>query len=110
MKYEKYYYKVHIEVWKHGENGRFGFINISHIPYKKLYEIFHHQIIKEEFLFEEVGGYQIDEPLYIKHKTFFDKEIPFKFDFSFFEYWIGLTGDDFNKYKKDYYEEWPPSI
>ncbi|MDR6197970.1 hypothetical protein [Siphonobacter sp. SORGH_AS_0500] len=41
-------------------------------------------------------------------KDFFDNEIPFTFDFSLFDYAVGLTGDPIEKYEKDYYDEWPP--
>ena len=52
-------------------------------------------------------SYFIEKHLYIKHKEFFDKEIPFTFDFELFEYSVALTGDDYNKLKPNHYGELP---
>lgn len=41
--------------------------------------MFRDQGTKEKFLFDDVGGYYIDEKLYKKHKSFLDEEVPFKF-------------------------------
>jgi hypothetical protein len=103
---EKYYYQVYLELWRNDE--LFGMVNISHIPYIKFEELFKDQITKEKFLWEDIAGYWITEELYHKHKEYLDKEMPFKFDFTLFEYSIGLCGDKMEKYKKDYYDELPP--
>lgn len=104
---KKYYYQVHLEVVLKGAEFIFGFINISHIPYKKFEELFMNQVRTERFLFDEGMSYFIEEDLYMRNKEFFDKKIPFTFDFNLFEYSVALTGDDFSKLKKNYYEELP---
>jgi len=104
---KKYYYKVHLEVVLKGADFIFGFINISHIPYSKLEELFFDQVVTEKFLFDEGMSYFIEEDLYMKNKVFFDKEIPFTFDFNLFDYSVSLTGDDLSKLKRNYYEELP---
>lgn len=104
---KKYYYKVHLEVVLKRADFIFGFINISHIPYSKLEELFFDQVVTEKFLFDEGMSYFIEEDLYMKNKVFFDKEIPFTFDFNLFDYSVSLTGDDLSKLKRNYYEELP---
>lgn len=106
---EKYYYQLYLQIVSKGADVVFGYINVSHIPYEKFYELFLDQVTTETFLFEDFS-YFIDKELYEKNKVFLDKEIPFTFDFDLFEYSIGLTGDKIEKYKKDYYEELPPLI
>jgi len=105
---KKYYYQVHLEVVLNGSDFVFGFINISHISYKKFEELFFDQITHERFLFDDAISYFIEPNLYNKHKEFFDNEIPFTFNFDLFEYSVALTGDDFDKLKPNYYEELPP--
>ena len=104
----KYYYQVDLEVVLKGASYVFGFINVSHIPYSKFEELFKDQVKHERFLFDDSMGYLIKEDLYNRHKDFFDKEIPFKFDFSLFEYSVGLSSVEIQKYRKDYYEDLPP--
>jgi hypothetical protein len=110
MEAEKFYYQVDLEIVLKGTDFVFGFINISHIPYTKFEELFRDQVTREKFLFDDSLSYFIEEDLYIKHKEFFDKEIPFTFDFSLFTYSVSLSGDTMDKYKKDYYEELPPKL
>lgn len=105
---DNYYYQVDLEVVLKNTDYVFGFINISHIPYSKLDELFRSQVTYERFLFDDSLGYIIDQELYNEHKEFFDNEIPFTFDFSLFEYSVGLSGDLIEKYEKHYYEELPP--
>jgi hypothetical protein len=104
---KKYYYQVYLEVVLKGSDFVFGFINISHIPYKKFEQLFMDQVRDEKFLFDDSLGYFIEEDLYFKNREFFDKEIPFTFDFKLFEYSVTLSGDDLSKLKKNYYEELP---
>ena len=105
---EKYYYQVYLDVVLRNEEHMFGSINISHIPYKKLEELFLDQVVAERFLFDDAMSYQISEKLYKKNKKFFDEEIFFRFDFDLFEYSVSLTGDLMSKYQPDYYSELPP--
>lgn len=107
---KKYYYKVYLEVVKKGADFVFGYINISNIPYSKFEELFRDQVGDERFLFDDSIGYFIEEELYLKHKEYLDKNIPFTFDFTLFEYSVSLAGDEFDKLKKDYYEELPPLL
>ena len=104
---ENFYYQVHLEVVLKGADFVFGFINISHIPYRKFEELFMDQVVHETFLFDDSMSYFIEEELYNQHKEYLDREIPFTFDFNLFEYSVSLTGDKMDKYKKDYYEELP---
>jgi hypothetical protein len=107
MSKKRYYYKVDLEVSLPNADYVFGYIDISHIPYSKLEELFQDQIKEEQFLFED-RSYFITENVYKKHKEYLDYEIPFKFDFSIFEYSVGLSGVEIDKYKKDYHENLPP--
>jgi len=104
---KKHYYKVYLEVVLKGADFVFGFINISNIPYSKLEELFRDQVIDERFLFDDSLGYFIEQELYLKHKEYLDKNIPFTFDFDLFVYSVGLTGVETHKYEKDYYEKLP---
>lgn len=107
---KKFYCITELEVVLKGANFVFGFINISHIPYNKLEELFMAQVKHERFLFDDGMGYWIDEKLYQQHKVFLDEEIPFTFDFKLFDYSVHLSSVDVDKYKKNYYEELPPSF
>ena len=107
---KNYYYKVYLEVALKGADFVFGFINISNIPYSKLLELFKSQFVDERFMFDSVNGYFIDEELYLEHKEYLDKNIPFTFDFGMFLYSVSFTSVDQQKYKKDYYEELPPLL
>jgi hypothetical protein len=108
--HEQFYYKVYLEVVLKGADYIFGFINISHIPYAKLEELFKDQVIHERFLFDDSMGYSIEKELYNKHGEFFNKEIPFTFDFNLFTYSVSLTSVEIKKYKEDYYKELPPDF
>ena len=106
---KKYYYKVYLQVSLRSEETVTGSINISHIPYSKLEEIFKDEIMEDQrFLFDHAIVYMIDEQLYNKHKDFLDKEISFKFKFDLFEYAVMLTEVKVENYKKDYHEDLPP--
>ncbi|WP_158800589.1 hypothetical protein [Pedobacter sp. L105] len=107
---KKYYYQVDLTVALTTSEFVFGYINISHIPYFKFMELFKDQVVNEKFLFDDSLSYFIDEELYIKHKEFFDKEIPFAFDFGLFEYSVSLSSVDAQNYQKNYYEELPPLL
>jgi len=107
---KKYFYKVYLEVALKTSEYVFGYINISHIPYSKLEELFRDQVTYEKALFDDTMSYFIEDELYNKHKEYLDSEIPFKFDFNLFEYSVGLSSVEVQKYKKDYYEELPPPL
>lgn len=99
-----------MEVVLKGTNFVFGYINISNIPYSKLEELFRDQVREERFLFDDSVGYFIEEDLYLKHKEYLDKNIPFTFDHGLFVYSVGMSGVEPHKYKKDYYDELPPFL
>jgi hypothetical protein len=103
---KKIHYLVEMEVALKNSPYVFGFINISHIPYSKLNELFSDQIDKERFLFDDSRGYMIEESLYNNYKDFFDKEIHFTFDFNLFEYSVRLSSA--TKDKTYYHEVLPP--
>lgn len=107
MKTKKYYYQVCLDIFLKGAKDALGFINISQIPYKKFEELFKDQVKNEKFLFDNNLSYQITEELYEKNKEFLDTEIPFTFDFNLFSYTVSLSGDEIDKYKKDFFEELP---
>lgn len=107
---KNYYYKVYLEVVLKGADSVFGYINISNIPYSKLEELFKSQFVNERFMFDSVNGYFIEEALYLEHKEYLDKNIPFTFDFNLFDYSVGLTSVEAHKYNKDYYEDLPPLL
>ena len=100
MNKKQHYFEVTLDVSLKTSDYVFGSINVSHIPYWKLIEIFQDQIaefklrpdMEHRFLFENLGGYMIGEPLYQKHKEYLDKEIDFTFDFSLFEYSKAYAG------------------
>jgi hypothetical protein len=102
-------YQVDLEVALRASNFIFGFINVSHIPYDKLTDIFQTQMVELQhaFLFQDSAGYIIDEELYRANKEYFDKEIPFGFDFSLFEYSISLSGCYKENYRQNYHKDLP---
>jgi hypothetical protein len=59
----KLYYKVTLDVALIESAYRFGSINISHIPYKKLAEIFKDKITDERYLFDDDKSYFFDQDL-----------------------------------------------
>jgi hypothetical protein len=105
------YYRVDLEVAMRTSDTVFGFINVSHIPYNELARIFRTQMLalRHAFLFQDSVGYRIDEELYQSNKAYFDQEIPFKFDFSLFEYTISFSGCYKEEYKQNYKQELPPN-
>ena len=107
---KKNYYLVSLTVALTTSEYVFGDINISHIPYVKLEELFKDQVKNERYLFDDSMSYFITDKLYQKHKEYLDREIPFKFDFELFEYSVGLSSVEIRKYKKNYHEELPPSF
>lgn len=108
MEAQKLYYQVYLDIVLKAKNVVLGFINISHIPYSKLDELFRDQVKHERFLFDDAIVYAIDKKMYQQHKVFLDKEVPFMFDFKLFDYTVSLTGIEVEKYKQDYYEALPP--
>lgn len=110
MEKDKLYYKVFLEVALVNSRHVFGFINISHIPYEKFQEIFSEQITDERYLFEDSKSYFIEQPLYEDFKVFFEESIPFRFDFTLFEYSVGFASVNVDRYKKDYYYTMPPML
>ncbi|TGE28729.1 hypothetical protein [Hymenobacter metallicola] len=112
MKKNLNYFQVRLEVALPTSEYVFGFINISHILYSKLTEIFHEQLVefKQRFLFDDIGGYVIDESLYQKHKPYFDQEIPFNFDFTLFQYSVSICSVKRSDRKKSYHKHQPPLL
>jgi hypothetical protein len=105
----KHYYQVRLEISLKTEDTILGFVNISHISYKKFEEIFADDITEEQrFLFDNVGSYIITEELYLKHEEYLSRQISFDFRFDIFHYAVGLVSIEADGYKKDYYEGLPP--
>jgi hypothetical protein len=105
---QRYFYQVDLELWSKKKERIFTFVNISHIPYIKLREIFENQITDENYLFDDVSGYRINRKLFKKHKKFLKENILCDFDFDLFEYWVSLSGDKIEKLKRTSYTSWPP--
>ncbi len=105
------YYQVDLEVALATSDFIFGFINISHIPYAKLARVFQVQIqeLQHAFLFQDSAGYRLSEEVYLANKSYLDQEIPFKFDFSLFEYSVSLSGCYKENYRQVYHKELPPN-
>lgn len=103
------YYQVELEVVLPPSDYFFGYINISHIPYAKLAEIFQAQMLEfgHTFLFQDTTSYRLNEEVYRANKSYLDKEIPFKFDFSLFEYSVGFSGCYKEDYRQSYHKELP---
>jgi hypothetical protein len=108
-KQQDYYYQVDLELWSKATKSIFTFVNISHIPYIKLVEIFKDKIGDERYLFDNVAGYQIDLELYNKYKDCFTDNILCDFDFNLYDYWVGLSGDKIGKIKRSHHTSWPPN-
>ena len=108
MKQKEHYFEVALDVSLTTSAYVFGSINISHIPYAKWEEVFHAQIIeyKDRFLFEN-SSYQIDEALYQLHEAYLKKEIPFTFDFTLFEYSVGISSIKRADVQKYYHKQLP---
>ncbi|WPQ61699.1 hypothetical protein SIO70_25390 [Chitinophaga sancti] len=105
----KHYYQILLEIFLKREDKVLGFVNISHIPYKKFEEIFADDITEDQrFLFDDVGSYIITEELYLKHEEYLRKQIDFNFRFDLFLYSVGLVSIEADKYQKNYYERLPP--
>jgi len=107
-KQQKFFYQVDLELWSKKTESIFTFVNISHIPYSRLQEIFQSQVINERYLFDEVSGYKIDKALFDEHKNYLNENILCDFDFDLFDYWVSLSGDKVEKIKKTHYNSWPP--
>lgn len=105
---QKFFYQVDLELWSKENERVCTFVNISHIPYSKLQEIFQSQITNERYLFDDVSGYKIDKALFDKHKQYLTDNILCDFDFKLFEYWVSLSGDKIEKIKRSHYTSWPP--
>lgn len=77
----------------------YAFENISHIPTKKLIEIFKIDIAKDPGLLE---GYFLTKSAYKKHKKYLDQNLP-SLEFDIFEYCLRLyVSDEISSIRKMY--------
>jgi hypothetical protein len=77
----------------------YAFENVSHIPTKKLIEIFNINLNQDPYLLE---GYFLTKTMYRKHKKFIDENIG-QINLDVFEYCLRqYAADDFKSVRKLY--------
>jgi hypothetical protein len=77
----------------------FAFENLSHIPTKKLIEIFNIDIGKDPGI---IDGYFLTKLAYKKHKKYLDQNLP-SLNFNIFEYCLRLyEADDISSIRRMY--------
>lgn len=103
MKKKKQYYFFYLEIAlrKPDDLHVYGFTNVSHIPTKKLIEIFNIRLANDPNLLE---GYFLTKTNYRKHKKYIDKQIG-HLNLDIFEYCLRQYGaEDFKEIRKMYKE------
>jgi len=97
------YYFFYLEIALRDPKYKFiyAFENVSHIPTKKLIEIFKINIQKDPMISE---GYFLTKTAYRKHKKYLDQMLP-SLNFDIFEYCLRqYASDDFTSIRKLYKE------
>lgn len=97
------YYFFYLEIALRNPKYKYiyAFENVSHIPTKKLIEIFKIDIKKDPALLE---GYFLTKAAYKKHKKYLDQNLP-SLDFDIFEYCLRqYDSDKFSSIRKLYKE------
>ena len=102
MKKQYYFFYLEMALRKSDDTNIYGFENVSHIPTKKLIEIFNIQLSKDPYLIE---GYLLTKTSYRKHKKYISKHIG-QINLDIFEYCLRQYGaNDFKEIKKLYKED-----
>ena len=97
-----YFYYLQIALKDSQDSKIYGFENISHIPTKKLIEIFEIDVKKDPYLSE---GYFLTKKIFKKHKEYIKKNIG-QINHKVFEYCLQQYGtDDFKEVRKLYKED-----
>ena len=95
------YYFFYLEIALRNPKYKYiyAFENVSHIPTKKLVEIFKIDIKKDSAILE---GYFLTRTIYKKHKKYLDQNLP-SLEFDVFEYCLRLYGSgDISSVRKMY--------
>jgi hypothetical protein len=95
------YYIFHLEIALRNPRYKniYAFENISHIPTKKLIEIFNIDIHKDPGIVE---GYFLTKAAHKKHKAYLDQNLP-SLNFNIFEYCLRqYSADDISSIRRMY--------
>lgn len=98
----KYFFYLEIALRNPGDANIYAFENISHIPTKKLADIFNIDLIKDPLI---SGGYFLSKTNYRKHKKYIHDNM-LKINLEVFEYCLRLyAADDYKEIRKLYKED-----
>jgi hypothetical protein len=103
MKKKKQYYFFYLEIALRNPDDThiYAFTNVSHIPTKKLIEIFNIRLAKDPYILE---GYFLTMTIYRKHKKYIDKHMG-HINLNIFEYCLRQYGaDDYKEIRRKYKE------
>lgn len=102
MKKKYYFFYLEIALRKSDDSHIYGFENVSHIPTKKLIEIFNINQDKDPYLLE---GYFLTKTNHKKHKKYITENIG-HLNMDVFEYCLRqYVSDDFKEIRKLYKED-----
>lgn len=97
-----YFFYLEIALKKSKDPNIYGFENISHIPTKKLVEIFQIDVKKDPYILE---GYFLTKEMFKKHQKYISKYIG-QINLDIFEYTLRQYGsDEFSEIRKLYKED-----
>ena len=97
-----YFFYLEIALRNPDDLNVYAFENVSHIPTRKLIEIFNIDLDSDPYLLE---GYMLEEDNYKKHEEFISKNIG-QLNFNVFEYCLRqYASNDFNEIRKLYKED-----
>lgn len=100
MKY--YFFELEIALRKEDDLNIYAYENVSHIPTRKLIEIFNINLDKDPDLVE---GYVLTKSIFKKHKKFIEQNIG-QLNLDVFEYCLRqYVSDDFKSVRKLYKED-----
>ena len=97
-----YFFYLEIALRKSKDPNVYGFENISHIPTKKLIEIFEISLKKDPYILE---GYFLTKKMFKKYKKYITKHIG-QLNLDIFEYSLHqYVADEFTEIRKLYKED-----
>ncbi|MDX1955750.1 MAG: hypothetical protein SFU20_09475 [Chitinophagaceae bacterium] len=100
MKY--YFFELEIALRKEDDLNIYAYENVSHIPTRKLIEIFNINLDKDPDLVE---GYVLTKSIFKKHKKYIEQNIG-QLNLDVFEYCLRqYVSDDFKSVRKLYKED-----
>lgn len=100
----KKYYFFFLEIALHNDNDTniYAYENVSHIPTKKLIEIFNINLTKDPYIVE---GYFLTKSRYRKYKKYLDKQLP-AMNLDVFEYCLRqYVANDYSRIRRLYKED-----